>query len=51
MDGGDIGANEGVEQKAALARILALGQDDIEAGRFRDVEEFFAEIEQRTPDC
>jgi hypothetical protein len=33
------------EQRAALAAILELGQLDIEAGRYRTLEEFLAEFD------
>lgn len=46
MGAENIGSEDGTEQRAALARILALGQADIDAERFRDIEEFLCEMEQ-----
>jgi hypothetical protein len=36
---------EADEQRAALAAILEMGQLDIEAGRYRDIEAFLAEFD------
>lgn len=42
----DVSSYEQKEQTLALLKILALGQGDIERGRFRDAEEFFAELDR-----
>jgi prevent-host-death family protein len=42
----DVDSYEQKEQTLALLKILALGQRDIEQGRFRDAEDFFNELDK-----
>lgn len=42
----DVKSYEKQEQTLALLKILALGNRDIEQGRFRDVEEIFSELDK-----
>lgn len=42
----DVKSYEEQEQTLALLKILALGNRDIEQGRFRDVEEIFSELDK-----
>lgn len=41
----DVSSYEQKEQTLALLKILALGQADIESGRYRDAQAFFAEMD------
>ncbi|WP_446325864.1 hypothetical protein ACRHQ6_27335 [Burkholderia pseudomallei] len=49
MDTQDMGWSDEKRQSTTLAVILTMGQADIQAGNFRDVEEFFAELEAEYP--
>ncbi|WP_157266128.1 type II toxin-antitoxin system Phd/YefM family antitoxin [Azohydromonas aeria] len=42
----DVRSFEEQEQTLALLKILALGQQEIEQGRFRDASEVFAELDK-----
>ncbi len=42
----DVRSFEEQEQTLALLKILALGQQEIEQGRFRDAEDVFAELDK-----
>lgn len=42
----DVNSYQAHENTLALLKVLALGQRDIELGRFRDAEDVFAGIEQ-----
>ena len=42
----DVSSYEQKEQTLALLKILALGQADIESGRYRDAQAFFAEMDK-----
>jgi len=42
----DVRSYEQQEETLALLKILAMGSRDIEHGRYRDVEELFAELDQ-----
>ncbi|GAA0772583.1 type II toxin-antitoxin system Phd/YefM family antitoxin [Castellaniella ginsengisoli] len=42
----DVSSYEQKEQTLALLKMLAMGQRDIEQGRYREAEEFFAELDQ-----
>jgi prevent-host-death family protein len=41
----DAQSYEDLQQTVALLKILAMGQRDIQAGNFRDVDEFFDELD------
>lgn len=43
----DVHTFERQEETLALLKLLALGQRDIEQGRFRDADDVFAELEQQ----
>lgn len=43
----DIKSYEEQEQTLALLKILALGNREIEQGKFRDAEDVFAELDQQ----
>lgn len=38
------------EAQTSLAKILELGQGDIEAGNYRDIDEFLAELDSEPSD-
>lgn len=42
----DVKSYEEQEETLAMLKILALGNREIEQGRFRDVEDVFAELDQ-----
>lgn len=42
----DIKSNEEQEQTVALLKMLALGNKEIEQGKFRDAEDVFAELDK-----
>ncbi len=42
----DVQSYERQEETLALLKILAMGNRDIEQGRFRDADEIFAELDQ-----
>jgi hypothetical protein len=50
MDAEDVWSDWSAEQKAALVQILHLGRADIEAGIFRDADDFLTELEQERLD-
>jgi prevent-host-death family protein len=41
----DAQSYEDMQQTVALLKILALGQKDIQAGHYRDIDEFLAELD------
>ncbi|WP_176060166.1 type II toxin-antitoxin system Phd/YefM family antitoxin [Paraburkholderia sp. BCC1876] len=41
----DVQSYEDTQQTLALLKLLALGQKDIERGKFRDADEFLAELD------
>lgn len=43
----DVKSYEEQEETLALLKILALGNRDIEQGKFRDAEDLFAELDQQ----
>ncbi|MDP1633605.1 MAG: hypothetical protein Q8L69_02840 [Gallionellaceae bacterium] len=43
----DVNTHEGHEQTVALLNILSLGNKEIERGKFRNVEDVFAELDKR----
>lgn len=43
----DVKSYEEQEETLALLKILALGNREIEQGKFRDVEDVFAELDQQ----
>jgi hypothetical protein len=45
MNKPDADSSDDKQQIEALVVILAMGQADIQAGNFRDVDEFFAELD------
>jgi prevent-host-death family protein len=45
----DVHSFERQEETLALLKILAMGNRDIEQGRFRDAEEIFAELDLDQP--
>lgn len=45
----DVQAYERQEETLALLKILAMGNRDIEQGRFRDAEDIFAELDLDQP--
>lgn len=46
----DVRSYERQEETLALLKILAMGNRDIEQGRFRDAEEIFAELDLDQPE-
>ncbi|MFT7724476.1 MAG: type II toxin-antitoxin system Phd/YefM family antitoxin [Roseateles sp.] len=42
----DVHAYESQQETLALLKLLALGQQDIDAGRFRDADAVFADLER-----
>lgn len=45
----DAKSDEEREEMLALLKVLALGNRDIEQGRFRSAEDVFAELDQADP--
>lgn len=45
----DVSSYEQKEQTLALLKMLAMGQQDIEQGHYRDADAFFAEMDQDNP--
>jgi prevent-host-death family protein len=41
----DAQSYEDMQQTVALLKILAMGQKDIQAGHYRDIDEFLAELD------